>query len=488
MKKNKKRVVSSTTAIVTALAIIVTGTLAWFGGTRALNQFEFSAEVAVDQALANLHDDFNRDSGEKKIYVENTGNKPVYARIRLTEKMVLGDDTRITGGSGWTNRRWATQAGSANGTMISTDPDKNQVKWILGDNASYPYSSAKDANDWATSALATKELKIADVLGDASGTKFDMQITDNKNTLAGSIRSYAQYANMSDAVKPSYVGWIITSDGFAYWSQPLYPGDATGLLLAKVEAPAHIAGHSKYAYAIDAYMEYLTADEAVNVWVNGGTASEGRTTVASATDAEGKALIQGGTFSGQNLPGLIKTELDMGSHAEGDTFSFGGEDYIIVKKEEGAALIVLKEVSATQIAWSTNTDLAIDSVYIGSALDVESRAVSSTKMANPVISKSLLLHNMRTEAGLSKPGAGLMGYVSLSKDEMNTYFVDDTARIARTAANVAQVYWTRSVGTISTTNLTPAAATRVTHLGAVHEHAGRTALNHTRLATWVAIK
>jgi len=83
-------------------------------------------------------------------------------------------------------------------------------------------------------------------------------IHEARPTLYAEITTMATWTAMSDAQKDAFVGWVIDRDGWAYWSQPLMPGDATGLLLSSITLQTYQSEYWYYAIFIDA--EMATAD------------------------------------------------------------------------------------------------------------------------------------------------------------------------------------------------------------------------------------
>lgn len=73
--------------LVLVAGIILAGTFAWFSFTQnATNVLEGFTNPKV-----NLHDDFWEPN--KDVYVENSGNQPLYVRVRLDEWMDINGTT-----------------------------------------------------------------------------------------------------------------------------------------------------------------------------------------------------------------------------------------------------------------------------------------------------------------------------------------------------------------------------------------------------------
>ena len=292
MNKRNKKIFSSATAMVAVLAILVSGTLAFLGGAAALNRFRDFADKDQSLTGANLHDDFaginNADADgivDKDVYVENTGDKDVFVRIKLSEELNGGGKvlyTPVLNGTGL-----ITKAGNVDG-----------FTWKLGSTTPKDYRTITNTTAWndtdeyptGTTAGAKREL-VADALGAATVAK---KADTSSATIAGQtldqngVISMQRYMGMSDGDKAAFVGWIYDVDGYAYWSQPLAPGTATGLLLDSVKVPAK--GSKTYTYDIIVDMEFVDIYD-LAAWTNGATITsgdgEGGTTAQASNNAKG---------------------------------------------------------------------------------------------------------------------------------------------------------------------------------------------------------
>ena len=302
MKERRKKILSSGTALLCVLAILVSGTLAFLGAARATNSFVdvTNPPEAADLTGANLHDDFAGMQGisggviDKDVYVENTGNKPVFVRIKLTE--VIGGTSQLfmpkldTAGA-------MTGAGNVAG-----------FEWTLGSDTPKNYNSIKDTAQWGTAANPGAQTHlVGDALGQATITGVHADTGAVTTGTAGQtldqdgVISMKQYFMLLAEERVAFQGWIYDVDGFAYWSKPLEPNTATGRLLDSVKVPAR--GTSTYTYDIVVDMEFVDEFD-INAWVAEGTDGE-REVVTNTfgqwnqveTKAEG-AIIQTGLKAG----------------------------------------------------------------------------------------------------------------------------------------------------------------------------------------------
>jgi len=97
LKKAKTAVI----ALTVATAIALSGTFAW----QSISQMALNEATEATNPGGRLHDDFSGYGPEdtKDIYVENFGNEPIYARVRLDEYMELGDGAGLKGTPGSPN-------------------------------------------------------------------------------------------------------------------------------------------------------------------------------------------------------------------------------------------------------------------------------------------------------------------------------------------------------------------------------------------------
>jgi hypothetical protein len=82
--------------LLSLLLLLIGGTYAFTAfNQRAINDRENQIEINVG---GRVHDYYNRDTENKDVFVENYGERPIMARIRLSEFL----ETRQTGQDSWT--------------------------------------------------------------------------------------------------------------------------------------------------------------------------------------------------------------------------------------------------------------------------------------------------------------------------------------------------------------------------------------------------
>ena len=122
--------------------------------------------------------------------------------------------------------------------------------------------------------------------GGTQGTNYTVvnETHTAKSTEAGKVITMAEWKALADTDpgngtewKGSVQAWVYDTDGWAYWSQPIAPNTATGLLLDKI-AQTNAAINGEWYYAINAVGQFITADDlgsaanADGFYSNGGAA------------------------------------------------------------------------------------------------------------------------------------------------------------------------------------------------------------------------
>ncbi len=361
MKTKKAR--TAAIVIVIAMAIALSGTFAW----QSISQMARNDAKKATNPGGRLHDDFSGYGADdtKDIYVENFGNQPIYARVRLDEYMEIGqgaglkgtadaggaitpnpknkavslvtgaklDDmttwtTHIPGDTGadtgkgteaptWANAEetfhtyWTWTMGGqdtehnpdgktvymptfnknkdslkadVNGTLAGKDKDPTKGEQY-DDYVKYTGTETADRvrdedtehyPDGATYDIDADTDDECGPYGGAGGTGVDgvnygMAAETHKaqDTMTASVITMAEYKTKTDAQKTEFQGWVYDADGWAYWSQPIPPGEvtddnpfitnATGLLLDKLYMEKK-PGEAWY-YGINAVGQFITAED-----------------------------------------------------------------------------------------------------------------------------------------------------------------------------------------------------------------------------------
>ena len=383
----KKKRTSAAIAVIVALAVMLSGTLAW----QSISQRAQNLMTTQPNPGGRLHDDFSGPGGTKDVYVENYGTQDIYARVRLDEYMEVGDGagkyTSTTGTDGTTTitksagnqaeslvygatyeneSTWTTHipgesdlcAGAEQGFTDSDETFHKYWKWSFGGSTTYMPTFNKDNTsltadingtyegeegttgryddyvDYNTEAYKTTgKTDTATYAPETTGTEpITVKETHTaKKTLTASVITMATYNKKSAAEKADFIGWVYDTDGWAYWSQAIEPGTATGLLLDKVEnatrSGKQITPKKSSFYAINVIGEFVTADDIGSAEAGNGFYSNGSTLPSS----DALALLRGigveiGKVTLSKVEGTASTDitdkvLTMLAGADGTSFT-----------------------------------------------------------------------------------------------------------------------------------------------------------------------
>ena len=294
--QDKKKVLFSFLALALTAAIMLTGTFAWQSiSQEALNEI---GENGLNVG-GRLHDDF--DGENKDIYVENFGNEPILARVRLDEYMEIGSGAGTKDGDEGENKAtpvvadtdiddvntWTTHIPAATDV---TDCDKEGTRlhtyfdWEMGGSTIFMPTFNKNKDSLAADVNGTwggpdgdpntEEDNFTDyqeytdqqqVTGDAVYDADDNNVDEGEDSQEGTNHKTVeethtakptQMANWKeDGSKPGKY-WVYDTDGWAYWAEAIQPGEATGLLLSKISLKKEMM--DDWYYGINAVAQFAT--------------------------------------------------------------------------------------------------------------------------------------------------------------------------------------------------------------------------------------
>ena len=348
---------SWTVAIVCTIALVVSGTYAWSGIPKTL--ILPNARMVTNGPGANLHDDFLAATGEKEVYVENTGDTDVYVRVQLSDLLIKY--TSVAPARPVYNLYKPDNLGQA-GNQFSEG-----FVWNFGNSDPYDYTSITASTEWATAGTrAVADNLVGDQRGDAISESTIVELCElpkDKVAPAGIVIKMTDYWNPSfDVQRESFFGWVYDVDGYAYWSQALPAGETTSLLIDSITLPEK--GESTYYYAINVDMEYVDAVD-LEAWTDDANVQTG-------TGAGSKAETP--TSEAVDMLKAVKEKRDETEFVRdpwvGYEFTASGWDWIIVAlDEDGNALVMTKNVLGTSTFGGTVTVAPYVGAYNGSIID-----------------------------------------------------------------------------------------------------------------------
>lgn len=263
-KEKKRKRAATATAVVLVAAIALTGTYAW----QSIRQSTTNKKTVEFEAGGRLHDDF--DGKKKSVYVENymdpeaEDSAPIFVRIRLLEYMETGSDAGKNREELNENRGDVTSIGeNAEISDVTTwwihkpgdqnDPFHEFWKWGLGGSTSYLPTFNKDNTSLVPDVNGTYEGTVVgdkeyfDDYVDYSSPDTPNEVVDDadygngtiirenhevQKTQNADVITMEQWITEKDSAPGKY--WVWDTDGWAYWAEPLQPGEATGLLLNSI--------------------------------------------------------------------------------------------------------------------------------------------------------------------------------------------------------------------------------------------------------------
>ena len=245
-----KNMIRAILAMVCVVALIASGSYAWEQILAHTN--EFIGERTPDDDVV-LHDDFEPGVNKKDVYVENTGNVTLFVRIKLDEAMSLVSNKwrPKADSSDWVTHKYDTVNESAidcGNSNAASELFHDYFTWTMGGWKYY-----KSTNESRT---------VVQDINEYNGTEDGV-----KKTPDATIIYYDEFLNMEPAAQKAFIGWIFTSDGYAYWSQPLKEGQATGLLLHGVTTSSSLKDKDYY-YAININLEAVDIKD-IPMWTDG---------------------------------------------------------------------------------------------------------------------------------------------------------------------------------------------------------------------------
>ena len=265
MKKISKKKMSAIFSTVCVSALIVAGTFAWSEMKNVQNEFDKTINIS-----AELRDDFDPKTGNKDVYIENTGNTPLYARMKLNEYMeiynIVDDQfesikdptysaNKNQEGSATiktiAENQWTTHIGDVNDGQICTNPTSGDVTF-------------HDFYSWKMGGTTTTTLKDAT----------EEYPTPDANVI--SMQAWKEGGLTQGET------WVLDTDGYIYYAKAIAPETTTGLLLDAVNLIKK--PEANFYYGIDAIMEVVSEDDVVTM-INGGKTAMDETLTKASDDA-----------------------------------------------------------------------------------------------------------------------------------------------------------------------------------------------------------
>ncbi|MEY8442785.1 hypothetical protein AALA52_00670 [Lactococcus ileimucosae] len=398
-KKNQRRL--RNLALLSLLLLLVGGTFAF----QAFNQRAINDRLRENIPGGRVHDYYNRDTENKDVFVENYGNVPLMARIRLSEfmeKRSAGDTdfTPIVGGTirdqvnTWTVMRPSeTNLNTRVGDSAAFNTYSNltfgwsrsgqDAPWFMPtfnrDNQDLMTASAGHARDWLTSTATDGVTDGATHPGDgtdaywSSGDSFD----NSGPVWPGEEVSHDAAQNLQQDRAPMTISqwaalpnnlkvgnfWVIDHQtGWAYWANQLQAGETTSYLLdaAQMTAAAdNIPGEYYYGIHVDGQ---LISPDRINDFL---AADPNYTHHADLSDF--LTAVQNGSIDNNwGNPGpddnVQPDQINFSIMAPGTIFTMAGEQYRYLENQGGGNHLIIRNNIITHVSFP-NTNQRLTDYY-----------------------------------------------------------------------------------------------------------------------------
>ena len=421
-----RKVASAVAAVAAAAVILLTGTFAW----QSVSQMALNETTGkIVNPGGRLHDDF--DGRNKDVYVENfsrydDGGVPIFARVRLDEYMEIGKGAGIKAGGTGTNEATPVVAGTdindvstwtphIPGASISEGAEgdfHNYWTWTVGGQTVFmpTFNRNKDSlkadvngtfagpdgdpatredryEDYVTytagqqvTADATYDADANDIdEGDTGVVDVNYTVKEEthtaKATQTATVLTMAEWKAQGSPVGPY---WVYDTDGWAYWAQPILPGEATGLLLDGIELKEVI--QDDWYYGINVVGQFSDGGDWGQADGNGFY-----TDAASPPSADALALLN--KAQAENIVVTVSAADNATAVAPGATLQF-----------RAAVTLAGEALPNQKVSWrvsgNTSADTALDEdgrLSVGEDEAAEKLTVEAVSKENPRISGGMEL-------------------------------------------------------------------------------------------------
>ncbi|MFK4965071.1 hypothetical protein [Lactococcus garvieae] len=382
MRPEKKRKLRNI-AILSLLGLIG-GTMAFQAfNQQAINDRENTVQVNVG---GRVHDYYNRDTENKDVFVENYGERPIMARIRLSEFLEYQrgeeDFTPLVAGSERDNlATWITWIPSANNINQRADTGNSSAfnryaqltfgwsregetaPWYMPtfnhDNLDLRTAAAGHARDYIAGAGATDGTTDGTTHpGDgtdaywSSGDTFDNSAgiwpgATLENEAAQNLRQ--QRAPMtieqwSNLLPYQQIGdfWVVDhTTGWAYWASLLEPGNASSYLLDAAELTDAIEDtvfNGSYYYGIHVDSQLISPDNSEEFLPGGDSRLE-----AFLTGIKHNSMSDEGTTNPRYEVDSPPSDFNFDTMLPGRVFTMAGEEYLYLEQQGANHMIIRHE-------------------------------------------------------------------------------------------------------------------------------------------------
>ncbi|MGY0179375.1 hypothetical protein [Lactococcus garvieae] len=370
--------------------IAILSLLGLIGGTMAFQAFNQQAindrenEVQVHVG-GRVHDYYNRDTENKDVFVENYGERPIMARIRLSEFLEYQrgeeDFTPLVAGSERDNlATWITWIPSANNINQRADTGNSSAfnryaqltfgwsregetaPWYMPtfnhDNLDLRTAAAGHARDYIAGAGATDGTTDGTTHpGDgtdaywSSGDTFDNSagiwpgetVTHQAAQNLRQQRAPMTIEQWSNLEPYQQIGdfWVVDhTTGWAYWASLLEPGKASSYLLDAAELTDAIEDtvfNGSYYYGIHVDSQLISPDNSEEFLPGGDSRLE-----AFLTGIKNNSMSDEGTSNPRYEVDSPPSDFNFDSMLPGRVFTMAGEEYLYLENQGAGNHMIIR--------------------------------------------------------------------------------------------------------------------------------------------------
>jgi hypothetical protein len=322
----------------------------------------FKDEEKANRALLDAY--FTLDtSGGKTVYMPtfNKNKDSLFSDVNGRYENEIGGSFSYTDyldGSHYTDHTDYTVGQTAQGFEI-IDADDNTTDEISTEKTVYDATHTTDMEvlkgligNYLDTNVKVNKTVIDDTNPDALVTTYEPVVHEAKETVeAAALITMDEYIAMSEADRKAYVGWVADgADGWAYWSQPIAPNTATGLLITSI-GDLKTETNDPWYLAIDAEAQFITVSDMFN---------EG-TTGEDEPSEEAYALLRTLGLTNFQMSDAARTvvnsinAIDSANIGKSTaTVEIDGVNYIVVDRGADSAILLQQNVDANESSFGTS--------------------------------------------------------------------------------------------------------------------------------------
>ncbi|MFP7215647.1 hypothetical protein NG812_04285 [Lactococcus garvieae] len=380
---------------------LIGGTMAFQAfNQQAINDRENTVQVNVG---GRVHDYYNRDTENKDVFVENYGERPIMARIRLSEFLEYqrGDEafTPLVAGSERDNlATWITWIPSANNINQRADTGNSSAfnryaqltfgwsregetaPWYMPtfnhDNLDLRTAAAGHARDYIAGAGATDGTTDGathpgdgtdaywsenDTFDNSAGIWQGETVTHQAAQNLRQQRAPMTIEQWSNLLPYQQIGdfWVVDhTTGWAYWASLLEPGQASSYLLDAAELTEAIEDtvfNGSYYYGIHVDSQLISPDNSEEFLPGGDSRLE-----AFLTGIKNNSMNESGTSNPRYEVDSPPSDFNFDTMLPGRVFTMAGEQYRYLEDMGNGNHMIIRHEAIRNTSFSDQPQVLAD--------------------------------------------------------------------------------------------------------------------------------